>query len=368
MPSLNNWWGSRPGQENSTKEVGKKTDPHSCLNSSTCAIGYACIGGKCEKKESPSTGGFSIPPIPVPGPVPGSSPPRDCGGPGSGLNGGCVSPNPTNPGNPGCTIPTCGQNWPRPDYGPDTDCCGIRTCRYVNGTVQCSCGNTDTSPGAGVGSSPGPRPCNQWCDQYYKSTGETSKACRGAVCDECTSCNYNGVCTNTGGGPCHCNGASACGPGYECRQDGECGRKPFIACCDHTETCVCGEKVTKRYCNYMTEEGGSRGICAGAAKIALRECAKICDPGGVGDDGCTGASSGDGFICVDGGSCGSAPPCPQGTECTLTGCVTASGRTCYFYKYTNYTGATPECCSVECHCHTDCPPGHHCDNGNCISN
>lgn len=374
MSTLNSWWNSRAGAASSFLESGKTTiqNPLSCISSASCAFGYSCIGGQCIKQQSPSTGGTSFPtPPPTPGvpPVPSGN----CGGPGPtppnmppGYSG-CASPTPDNPNRPGCTMPTCGHGWPD-NYGPDTDCCGSRCCRYTTSGISCYCGDCP---------SPDFKECNQWCDEYKKSTGEISPACKGrGTCDECSKCNSNSRCETVPSAPCHCAGGSACAAGLQCNGSGDCVEKPFISCCYHTEKCECGESVTTKYCDYITESSGPRGICAAARTIAIRNCKKECQPPADNQpdpDPCFGTPSGV-VLCNPSGTPEDGPPDistsnPGFRICGNSGSITndETGEICWLLTLCDMTNVPEKCRASECNCHNDCPPEHTCGpQGKCV--
>lgn len=331
-------------------------NPLSCISSASCAFGYSCISGTCQKKDSPSTGGDSFPTIPPTPTGPIIPPPGNCGPDVPGMPpgyGGCASPIPDQPNRPGCTLPTCGHGWPD-RYGPDTDCCGNRCCRYTTNGISCYCGDCPA---------PGYKECNQWCDQYKKSTGEISPACKGrGTCDECSECNNSGRCETVSGAPCHCAGGSSCADGLQCNGSGDCVEKPFVSCCYHTQQCDCEATVTRRYCDYVTESSGPKGICAAAKKLAIRACKKECQPQPTPPpdpepDPCEGSCS-DQYVCYPSGNPEDGPPDMPGFNIkNLYGFAQNddTGEICWFINACDMTDIPDECKECDCNCNNDCP-------------
>lgn len=202
--SLNNWGSSRVEAASKflrTGVVGTSFGGTGCFGSNQCAVGYACIGGRCVKTDEAgggSGGSYSGSSNGAGGYYPGGS----CGsgtdggvsGDGSIGTGSCATSSSSSGGPVGCTVPTCGEG--SNGYGGfDSDCCGTRCCRYQAGaggvsTVNCYCGNcpgftgarcsSDADCASGVcinGRCANPKRCVSFCYEYYEANGTYAAGC-----------------------------------------------------------------------------------------------------------------------------------------------------------------------------------------------
>ncbi len=361
-----------------------------CYDSSTCASGWACVGGFCVDNTGSPAGGSALTTIPSPSfqqnypnyQPPSSTPgipnsggssnvpigaryPRSTGsGGGSGSTSGCgndyyidpdgntvATPCEPNPADNGCRKSGCG-----PDPFNASDCCGEeRCCRYsANGvgvTVNCNCG-------------PCPDPsneCNSFCSNFRAANGDLFPGCEdSSVCDECSEC------VSTPGGPpgtscqpmvvgtapCQCEESSCnlacdrCDPDGICRVDCDNCVAPFPT----LARCSCGYFDTTSYVNACGARWADAVDCSAlcAEKIEPDKCAGTC----VSVSWCDGQPT---------------PPCPTGSSCTNTGTVSAGGKTCYIRTDCDKSSVPEECKECDCNCEDDCPDCKICDaSGKCV--
>lgn len=350
-----------------------------CTDSSQCASGFKCSGGRCVQiTTSGGSGGSGGDYISGGGGGAGSCDGGPDGNNSSGNGtGGCSSPTPTGPNGGGnCTTSTCGQDGP--NYGTDSDCCGERCCRYFGtGTginVNCYCGGCPGTNGSRCGEGlepcgPGlacvngyctePKPCNKFCADYYEANGVEGAGCDPEWrCDECTECagTFEGggnYCTGKASLPCHCNGAEIAECDI-CNSDGSVSPGVCLECCEVVnKLCSCGVMVAAKSCQPKGISGLS--VCTIAANAAAEECAKQCaGPGQV--DPCAGACEGQ----IQNGSGPCPDPndpidCPDGSNCNWTGCIEANGNHSILYDQCDMANVPEECKACDCNCHNDCP-------------
>lgn len=356
-----------------------------CQHSGQCATGYACVGGRCVQITGAgggtggSTGsGGSCGSGPDSGYLPGGS--------GNEGSGGCASPAGIGSGPDanipiGCTIPTCGDSGGGAGgggYGADSDCCGERCCRfYAIGPsggidVQCYCGkcpgwtgdkcsvNGDCASGVCEnGFCRDPKPCVQYCDEYYATHGTEGEGCNNSHCDECEECqgeydaggNY---CTKKTQAPCHCDPDSVDDCDY-CASDGSIVQGECLTCCTvDNYDCGCGVAVSATSCHPRDNYTG-RSPCNLAQDAAKQKCEEECGAPGASDP-CAGNCVGN-TICVDGSLCDSGDPGEPGAGTTraVTGCIQAGGKTCWTVTDCDVSNVPKECKACDCNCHNDCP-------------
>lgn len=339
-----------------------------CTSSGSCGTGYACVQGECKKIEGPGggTGGY-YPPSYIPGGG-GIVAGGDCGsGPdGSGDRGtqGCATASGGNGGGViGCTIPTCGDPGGGLGYGgSDSDCCGLRTCRYTISNsglnISCWCGDGGTTV---LGNS-----CNDFCDEYYQTNGEDSRGCQeGSRCDECSTCSDN-TCVKKEcpdeSTSCHCCPKKLARCEY-CNQDGSVstGVADCQFCCTRTKECCDGEVVASRVCGRRIIQE----LCELAQNNVDAKCKKICPDVAKCEKGCEGKT-----VCNP-GPCPTEPPtADDGKVITVTGCIEAAGEHCLLYSDCAADEEDLKCCPpVECNCHSECLSGQNCsvDTGTCFT-
>lgn len=362
-----------------------------CSDSDQCASGWICAGGVCVEQAAPA-GGSTVPTTLSPSfqnAYPGYQPPngQSSGGnyvpsssgssntpvgaryprvTGSGRGSGSISgcgeeyyvdpdgnyiktPCEPDPGDNGCRKSGCG-----PDRFNASDCCGEeRCCRYsANGagvTVGCSCGPCEDPSNK----------CNSFCSNFRAANGVLSPGCDNQkICDECSDC------VSTPGGPpgtscqpkligtspCQCE-ESSCGAQCDrCDSDGIC-RTDCDKCVVPYPTyarCACGDFRTTSYVNACGERWAE-----------AVDCSQLCQDE---PDECEGA-------CTSVSWCGgqSAPPCPTGSVCSVTGTVSAGGKTCYLRTDCNKLNVPEKCKECDCNCEDDCPDCKICDaSGKCV--
>ena len=365
-----------------------------CYDSSTCASGWACVGGFCVDNTGSPAGGSALTTSASPGfqsAYPGYQPPngqssggsvvpnsggnsnvpvgarypRNTGsGRGSGSTSGCgnnfyndpdgnrvSTPCEPNPADNGCRKSGCG-----PDRLNASDCCGEeRCCRYsANGfgvTVNCNCG-------------PCPDPsneCNSFCSNFRAANGQLSPGCDDqSICDECSDC------ISTPGGPpgtscqpkvigqapCQCDESSCslacdrCDPDGICRVDCDNCVVPFPT----YARCSCGDFRTTSYVNACGARWADPVDCSALCgeKDEPDECAGTCTSVSWCDDQPT-------------------PPCPAGSSCSSNGSISAGGKTCYIRTDCDKTNVPPECEECDCNCNDDCPDCEICNSsGVCV--
>ena len=341
-----------------------------CFDSSDCAAGWSCFGGRCRQPGSIGTNiqtisgvagtryGSSSASCPTDETDTGVPFPdiNDCGGGGGyGYGGGQTTG--------GCDKPGC-TNSPGSDGNSGAHCCGERCCRFSSTgastglRVQCYCGPC-----------PPPKRCQKWCDTFKKVNGRDGEGCSDATsCSECETCvtilgGQIAECKPiTIGAPCHCGGSNACrGACNECKSDGTCEEN-----CANCESCVtmyntnCGcAYVSTRCCTSACSTGSLSWVgCKNKA------CESACPPGdGPEKDPCEG-------VCTTRTYCEEGPPpdcdtppcatppgspsCPPDSSCTNLGFISAGGETCYLEKVCDKSGLPSSCSDSECNCHADC--------------
>lgn len=385
---------SQAAQFLSTGIVGTAFGGTGCTSSSQCASGYKCSGGRCVQVTTSGGSGGSAG---IGNNTGGSYVPCD-GGPdgtpsgGSPGGGGCSSPTPIGGGGGGgCTTSTCGQG--SFGYGEDSDCCGVRCCRYfatglpsdpVN--VNCYCGNCPGTDGSRCGDGyppcgPGlvcingyctrPKPCSKWCTEYYEANGELGPGCRRDwLCDECTECTgqFDGggnYCESKASLPCHCNGAELeeCDI---CNSDGSISPGVCLECCNiQNYPCSCGVFVSVQVCRDRDASGLSQCNLAQieAKKTCLEECASTPDPCAPSCEPKRETSPGP---CPENPT---APAAQDGFSNTWTGCIDAGdGNHVTLYNECDYSNLPEGCKECDCNCHNDCAICELCtEEGKCVS-
>ena len=301
-----------------------------CFRSTECGSGFACVNGECINVSGGNTTNSG-----------GGTTSGNPSGPG-------INCDPDDPESPcgkstggSCDIPGCGQN-PKP--GPN-DCCGTRSCQFTGGYVICSCGDL-----------PEDKPCNQFCDSWFKSFGTLAAGCgESKQCSECSSC-FAQAC-EPGNGPCWCDAGESCGDCEKCDTDPE--STNFGSCvpadCQECSTiynydCGCGkilDEVTA--CRSSLSSGPSSPNLAQAKARAY--CAEICDSGGTPVDPCKGECESKSY-CSD--TTGPPPACPPYTTCTDTGTISAGGVTCWLRNECNKENVPESCEACDCNCNNDC--------------
>jgi len=330
-----------------------------CFDSSDCAAGWSCSGGRCRPPGSTGTdtqiisgvdgtrygsSSASCPTDETDTDVP-SPDINDCGG-GGGYGygggqtaGGCDKPGCTN--SPG-TVITSG------DQLSESACCGERCCRLfgagVGLAVQCFCGPC-----------PPPKRCQKWCDSFKKVNGRDAEGCSDATsCSECEVCEVRqgGTVADcvplTTGAPCHCGGSNGCkGTCEQCQGDGTCEEscENCVSCITMYNTnCSC-EAVTIKCCGPACEVGSvDWNGCKNSG------CDKACDgePDPCEDYSCTTVT-----VCGPDGTV-SCPTCPAGHSCRQSGSISAGGETCLLCEQCDKSGLPSSCSDSECNCHADC--------------
>jgi hypothetical protein len=398
--SLNKWGAARVEAAEkflSTGVVGTSFGGSGCFGSNQCAVGYACIGGRCVRTDGAgggtggSYGGGSSGGGYYTGGSCGSGPDSYVpGGNGSGT-GSCATSSGGGGGPVGCTIPTCGEG--TFGYGgDDSDCCGTRCCRYQAGvggypTVNCYCGNCPGITGqrcisgadclSGIcinGRCADPKPCNAFCAEYHEANGGHAAGCSDKdLCDECTQCsgvaeNGSNYCEEKADAPpCHCN-PDAVGECDLCANDGSVVPGVCMTCCEVANyDCGCGVAVTAKVCRDRDASG--RSECNLAQDAAAAECAKQCANNNE-PDPCAPKIKGL-FQCVEGANCDNGgpdlPPNENGKKNVWTGCIDNGTKACVLYNEEDYNDLPAECEGCDCNCHNDCPACELCNaEGKCV--
>ena len=245
----------------------------SCLSTSDCASGYACVGGGCVFMSANVNSG-------------------SWNSPGGGYGGPCPPPpgnNPCNTGGPGAcqSGPTCGD----PPGGSPVDCCGGGiNITLADGTVRPVCGITSWRD----------IECDTFCDSIFKNFGVYGLGCSedadNQICPPCEECDFfTDKCEpiTFGDVPCYCK-ENPCGDCYKCETDensaayGEC-----IKSLDFCNFCV--ELPCQCQCSETTVFGcGPTEADARAA--AARQCASICEDRDSKDEDCDGPCGDDGRL------------------------------------------------------------------------
>ncbi len=397
--SLDNWGAARVEAADrflSTGVVGTSFGGTGCFGSNTCAVGYACIGGRCVKTEGAgggtggSYGGSSGGGGYYAGGSCGSGP--DSYVPGGGPIGGgsCATSSGGGGGPVGCTVPTCGDS--NSGYGGfDSDCCGDRCCRYQAGvggypTVNCYCGNcpgltgarcsSDTDCLSGVcinGRCADLKKCVSFCYEYYEANGSLAAGCHSDdVCDECTECGGTSAggdyCTQKADAPpCHCDPDSV-GDCDLCANDGSVIPGVCLECAEVVnKPCSCGLVASAKVC----VEQGSSGLSAVnlAQDAAAKTCTEACSgPTSPPDPCCSGPTSPPDPCtpvvrsqtrCTEGANCNNGGPAlpanEDGRENVWTGCIDNGTEACVLYNELDYRDLPDECKGCDCNCHNDCP-------------
>ncbi|WGL30512.1 hypothetical protein SCRES1_gp85 [Synechococcus phage S-CRES1] len=267
-----------------------------CFDSSSCAIGWRCIGNVC------------VPPSGTAGS--GSSADNDygCGGDGSdgggGGGGGTCGPAAANVGSSGCTTTGCGgDGGPDDGGGPNGGCCSdVKCCRQGG----CSCGDCPPS-----------RDCIKFCDEYKAANGEKGPGCQEEnSCDECEYCDEDeSKCKSKGdSSPCYCDGSKACPDCEQCNKDGTCSFAPgnCLECCYVSVECSCGITLQGKCCYpygsaNQEYESGCQGKCR---KAGQAECDKLCPPPPEPEPECTSdGECNDCEYCDSNNTCQTDPAC-----------------------------------------------------------
>ena len=327
-----------------------------CNDSSDCAAGWSCSGGRCRPPSDTGTNaqadynsdgtryGSSSASCPTDEKDSNIPPPdtNDCGGGGGGdqTTGGCDKPG-------------CGSIYGSGGNGnTGGQCCGERCCRYfgtgVGLAVQCFCGPC-----------PPPNRCQKWCDSFRKANGRDAEGCSDATnCSECEVCvtAHGGTVAEckpiTSGAPCHCGGGNACyQPCASCESDGTCKES-----CENCQFCItiynyscsCGEFTFRCCTGACNQSSGSFAECQ------QKGCESVCPPDGDGDGGSGDPCAG---VCTTRTHCGEdpPPPCPPSSSCTNLGSISAGGTTCYLEKVCDKSGVPDTCKDCDCNCDNDCP-------------
>lgn len=386
--SLNNWGSSRVEAASEflrTGVVGTSFGGTGCFGSNQCAVGYACIGGRCVKTDEAgggSGGSYSGSSNGAGGYYPGGS----CGsgtdgsvsGDGSIGTGSCATSSSSSGGPVGCTVPTCGEG--SNGYGGfDSDCCGTRCCRYQAGvggvpTVNCYCGNcpgftgdpcsSDADCASGVcinGRCADPKRCVSFCYEYYEANGDFAAGCSSDdVCDECTECGGSSssgdYCTQKADAPpCHCDPGSV-GDCDLCADDGSVIPGVCLECATISNyDCNCGVSLNVTVCQPQGTSGLS--IVNKAQDAAKAACKEECSQSTSEPDKCA-PSIATKTVCAPGtcGDPGSGLPANEdGKNNVWTGCIEANGEACVLYTEEDYSDLPDECKGCDCNCHNDCP-------------
>lgn len=361
-----------------------------CTSSSQCASGFKCSGGRCVKisdsggaqggSGGSGGGGYGGGGGSCDGGPDGAYDPSS-GSPG----GGCSSPAPIGPaGGGGCTTSTCGEGSSGVGYGPDSDCCGERCCRYfatglpgdAGVNVNCYCGPCPGWTGSPCGEGYPPcdvgyacvkdswgnqtcqkvQPCVQFCGEYYEANGEEAPGCsRDDRCDECQECTgaFEGggnYCENKADQPCHCSGSDL-GECDICNSDGSTSPGVCLECCTiQNFDCGCGVAVTAQACRDRDASGRSQ--CNLAQDAAAAECAKQCE---TATDPCVGIC--DSKTQTGDGPCPENPAAPDaadGHKTTWTGCIESGGQHTTLYDDCDLSQVPDECKECDCSCHDEC--------------
>lgn len=273
-----------------------------CFDSSSCAIGWKCVGNVC------------VPPNGIAGSNSSESNDTGCGtaggGDGGGGGGGSCSPAPSPPSAGGCTKTGCGDGGGDggDGGGPNGGCCSpFRCCRFTG----CSCGPC-----------PPPTPCSDYCNEYESATGDPAPGCGpDKSCDECSFCNEDGECESRVDPnlPCYCDNGRDCSVCEDCNKDGSCTPAPngCFQCCTVSLPCDCGIEIQKTCCfpvnlNSQTYEQTCIGKCLAGAQA---DCDSQCPPPDPGPEPCDcncNDDCGDCEICNESGKCVPDPEC----QCT----------------------------------------------------
>jgi len=379
MTFFEDWGKQLEGYDKKKNEINLKTSNKQCFDSSTCASGYACIGGECTKIETagPGSGGYFGPNPVAPTPIVSAGSCNDK--PTGGGAGGCASPSGGNNGIIGCTTPTCGEG--KGGYGAeDSGCCGEVCYRRdrQTGEVIRTCGPCYEDDDFVDGLSR--LRCNQYCDSYFKNFGEDFAGCSESnTCDECETCQleqsasgYASACVPATGGPCHCDGVELddC---ETCNSDGSTSRSDncnLLSCCWATEEC-CGEQVSVYSCSPEFSQA-----CTSALQAARQACA---NSGCTGDVNCDPQQVNNGRTICSPGGCpenpeDGVPANTAGVNNVWTGCIEGNGEHCVLYNEEVYGEASAGSgdssdCKVECNCDQDCDTCEYCDSkGECQVN